>query len=68
MAQEVECWTLHLVGGVATTTRVYGSNPEEAGVSHLNLKLFVVVYVVTFIEINVCPPHESNNKDISKLC
>ena len=31
MAQEVECWTLHLVGGVVTTTRVWGLNPEEAG-------------------------------------
>ncbi len=37
LAQKVECWSLHLVGGVATTTRVSGLNPEEAGVSHLNL-------------------------------
>ena len=28
--QEVECRTLHLVGSVATTTRVWGLNPEEA--------------------------------------
>ena len=39
MAQEVECWTVHLVGGVATTTRVEGSNLEEADVSNLNQKL-----------------------------
>ena len=38
VAQEVECWTLHLVGGVGTPTWVSGSNPGDAGVSHLNLK------------------------------
>ena len=35
----VECWTLHLVGGVATSTRVWDSNPEEAGVPHFNLRI-----------------------------
>ena len=28
VAQEIECSTLNLVGGVATTIRVWGSNPE----------------------------------------
>ena len=32
VSQEVEYWTLHLVGSVATSTRVWGSNPEDAGV------------------------------------
>ncbi len=30
LAQEVECWTPHLVGGVATSTRIWGLNLEEA--------------------------------------
>ena len=39
VAKEIECWTLYLVGGVATTSSVQGLNSGEVSVSHLNLKL-----------------------------
>ncbi len=54
MAQEVECWTLHLVGGVATTAEVWGLNPEEAGVSHLDLKPICGGVWINFHQNRLC--------------
>ncbi len=51
VAQAVECWALHLVGGVVTTTRVWGLNPEEV-FPIWTWNKFVVMYRLISTKIN----------------